>query len=196
MFANRFTAFIDACTLASVLRRNILLTLAEAEFFRVTWSRMVLDETERAIEKMATEKGLADPAGRAARARQAMETAFEEAMVTDFESFMDTSADLPDKDDIHVVAAALKTQAAIIVTENLADFPEKILSKLGLEVRTADAFIADTIGLDAGKAVAALKTMRERLKQPEKSAEQLLLDMEAAGLTQSVDALKPYVLSL
>lgn len=196
MFANRFTAFIDACTLASVLRRNLLLTLAEAEFFRVTWSRNVLDETERAIEKMARGKKLTDPADRAARARHAMEIAFEEAMVTDFESFENACADLPDKNDIHVVAAAMKAQATIIVTENIADFPETILSRIGLEARSADAFIADTIGLDAAKAVAALHTMRERLKQPRKTAADLLLDMEAAGLTQTAETLKPYIPSL
>ena len=57
MFANRYTAFIDACTLASALRRNLLLTLAEAEFFRVRWSVQVLDETQGAIESILTDKG-------------------------------------------------------------------------------------------------------------------------------------------
>lgn len=55
MFANRYTAFIDACTLVSVWRRNLLLTLAEAEFFRVRWSERVLDETERAIARLLDE---------------------------------------------------------------------------------------------------------------------------------------------
>jgi hypothetical protein len=35
MFANRYTALIDACVLVSAPRRDLLLTLAEAEFFRV-----------------------------------------------------------------------------------------------------------------------------------------------------------------
>ncbi len=35
MFANRYTALVDACSLASVMRRNLLLSLAEAEFFRL-----------------------------------------------------------------------------------------------------------------------------------------------------------------
>ena len=34
MFANRYTALVDACTLVSAPRRDLLLTLAEAEFFR------------------------------------------------------------------------------------------------------------------------------------------------------------------
>ena len=57
MFANRYTAFIDACTLARVLPRNLLLSLAEADFFRVRWSGQVLDETERAISWMLHKRG-------------------------------------------------------------------------------------------------------------------------------------------
>ncbi|ANH05802.1 PIN domain-containing protein [Shinella sp. HZN7] len=196
MFANRFTAFIDACTLASVLRRNLLLSLAEAEFFRVRWSAIVLDETQKAIEKMLAERGSDDPAARALRHRQAMEAAFEDAMVAEFEAFECVCPGLPDPKDTHVVAAALKTQAAIIVTENLSDFPKDMLAPLGLEVRSADAFIADTVALETGRAVAAIRRMRERLKKPEKTADALLLDMEAAGLTETVDVLRPHALSL
>jgi predicted nucleic acid-binding protein len=198
LFANRYTAFIDACTLASALRRNLLLTLAEAEFFRVRWSAQVLAETERAIETILTGKDYdsADAKDRAARARRAMETAFEEALVDDYEDLTCACDGMPDHNDIHVLAAALKTQAATIVTENLKDFPERVLAPLNIEARSADAFIADTIALDTGRAVAAIRTMRLRLKRPEKTAELLLLDMEAAGLTETVDVMRPHAGSL
>jgi PIN domain len=94
---------------------------------------------------------------------------------------MPAASGLPDPDDAHVVAAALKTQAAMIVTENLKDFPAKILSAVNIEANSADEFIADTIALNPGRAVPAIRRMRERFKKPEKTAEQLLLDMEAAG---------------
>lgn len=196
MFANRFTAFVDACTLAGALKRNLLLTLAEAEFFRVRWSALVLDETERAIERILTEKGAPDAASRAQRARASMERAFEEALVDDFDRFLCACDGLPDPNDKHVLAAALKTQAAMIVTDNLKDFPEEILAPLNIEAKSADAFIADTIALDPGRAVAAIRCMRERFRQPEKTAEVLLLDMEAVGLTETVDALRSHVRSL
>lgn len=196
MFANRFTALIDACALAGALKRNLLLTLAEAEFFRVRWSDLILDETEAAIVKILRDKSVEDAADRASRARSAMVEAFEEACVGDFEGLMGAVKGLPDDKDRHVVAAALKTSASVIVTDNLRDFPVSILSSLNLEARSADAFIADTIALDPGRAVAAIRKMRLRLKKPEKTAEILLLDMEAAGLTETVDVLKSHVLSL
>jgi len=196
LFANRYTAFIDACTLAGTLKRNLLLTLAEAEFFRVRWSVKVMDETEAAISKILMAKAVDDAAERGKRARRYMEAAFEDAIVVDYDVFLSACAGLPDPDDAHVVAAALKTQAATIVTENLKDFPEAILGTLNMEARSADQFIADTIALDTGRAVAAIRKMRERFKRPEKTAEAMLLEMEADGLTETVDVLRTHVLSL
>jgi hypothetical protein len=196
VFANRFTALVDACALAGALKRNLLLTLAEAEFFRLRWSDRILDETEAVIAAILSGKGVEDAAERAGRARAAMVAAFEEACVGDFAGMMGAVIGLPDENDRHVVAAALKIRASIIVTDNLKDFPERVLTPLNLEARSADAFIADTIALDPGRAVAAIRRMRERLKRPEKTAEILLLDMEAAGLTETVDVLKPHMLSL
>lgn len=52
MFANRYTALVDACSLVSVWRRNLLLSLAEAEFFRLRWLQPILAEIERAPTKL------------------------------------------------------------------------------------------------------------------------------------------------
>lgn len=196
MFANRFTAIVDACSLASALKRNLLLTLAEAEFYRLRWSAPILDETERAIERILTGKGVPDASDRAKKARTNMETAFEEARVADFDALLPACSGLPDPKDAHVVAAALKTQAAMIVTENQKDFPEDLLAPLNIEVSSADAFIADTLALDIGRGVAAVRRMRERFKLPAMTAETLLLEMEAQGLIDTVDILRPHVQSL
>lgn len=196
MFANRYTVFVDACALAGALKRNLLLTLAEAEFFRLRWSAPVLDEVQRAIEGILAGKGAEDAVERASRARAAMEKAFADAMVDEFDTFLPLCDGLPDPGDAHVLAAAMKTRAATIVTDNLKDFPEAILAKAGIEPRATDAFIADTIELDTGRAVAAIRRMRERFQRPEKTPDLLLLDMEAAGLVETVDVLRPHVLSL
>jgi hypothetical protein len=196
LFANRYTDFVDACALAGALKRNLLLTLAEAEFFRLRWSAPVLDEVQRAIEGILAGKGAEDAVERASRARAAMEKAFADAMVDEFDTFLPLCDGLPDPGDAHVLAAAMKTRAATIVTDNLKDFPEAILAKAGIEPRATDAFIADTIELDTGRAVAAIRRMRERFQRPEKTPDLLLLDMEAAGLVETVDVLRPHVLSL
>lgn len=193
MFANRYTAFIDACRLASTRKRNLLCSLAEAEFFRIRWSAPVLEETQRAIQRILEVRGFADAAQRAVRARSELERAFEDALVTDFDSFFAQANGLPDTNDVHVLAAALKTQASTIVTENLRHFPPDFLAQLNLEARSSDAFIADTISLDPGRAVAAVARMRKRYKKPAMTAEAMLIDMEADGLPDTVDILRNYV---
>lgn len=198
MFANRYTALIDACVLARVLPRNLLLTLAEAGFFRVRWSGPVLDETGRAIAKLlqAQSSSQANAEAMATEQVRRMTDAFEEAMVADFDMHLAASGILPDPNDAHVLAAAIKAQAAAIVTDNLKDFPPAALATFCLEARSADDFIADTVALDEGRAVAALRDMRQRFRKPDLSAEQLLVKMEAAGLLASADTLRPHVGSL
>jgi len=196
VFANRYTAFVDACSLAGALQRNLILTLAEAEFFRVRWSEKVLDETQAAIEAIVAGKDDPDPARAAIRARGAMEQAFEDARVEDFEDLLAVCRKLPDQNDAHVLAAALKTKADVLVTENLRHFPSAQLTAFGLAVRTADEFIADTIMLDEGRAVPAIRRMRERFRKPNLTPDELLLRMEAVGLTETVDVLRPHAQSL
>ena len=59
-----------------------------------------------------------------------------------------------------MLAAALKTKADVLVTDNVKHFPAERLAAFGLDVRTADAFIADTAMLDEGRAVPATADAR------------------------------------
>ncbi len=94
---------------------------------------------------------------------------------------------LPDEGDRHVIAAAIKTKADIIVTENLKDFPRKVLAQYGIEAKSSDDFIADAINLNPTLATDAIKRMRARLDRPDKTPEIWLLDMEMTGLDPDGD---------
>lgn len=48
--AGNVTAVIDACVLASVLRRDFTLSLAFRKLYNPRCSAQILDETERAIQ--------------------------------------------------------------------------------------------------------------------------------------------------
>jgi len=162
----------------------------------IRYDRRQPNETQTAIQEMVDRKGAADADEQARRARASMELAFEDAMVTDFDHLLPVAKKLPDPGDAHVLAAAVKTQASMIVTENLKHFPQDVLANLNIEAKSADAFIADTIALDEGRAVAAIRRMRERFNKPAMTAADLLLLMDAAGLLETVDLLKPHVESL
>ena len=55
-----------------------------------------------------------------------MNQAVEDCLIEDYEPLID-SLELPDLDDRHVLAAAIRGRADLIVTYNLKDFPEKIM---------------------------------------------------------------------
>ncbi len=190
MFANHFTAVIDACVLCSPLKRNLILPLAEAEFFRVRWSDEIMNETEKAITIILSKKDHDNAVERAAQARNIMNRAFAEATVVNYNHHGKGIGKLPDEEDRHVIAAAIKSKANIIVTENLKDFPRKALTKYGIEAKSSDEFIADAINLSPSLAIEAITRMRLRLNSPKKTLEILLLDMEMTGLTQSAEQLR------
>ena len=57
------------------------------------------------------------------RTRSLMATAVRDWKVAGFENLVD-SLKLPDPDDRHVLAAAIKAKAQVIVTSNTRDFPK------------------------------------------------------------------------
>jgi predicted nucleic acid-binding protein len=188
--ADRFTILLDANAIYGALSANILLSLAEAGLFRPRWSAQILEEFERNLAKNLKERGT-DPEA-AKRKRTSMEQAFPEACVEGFEPLIDGIV-LPDPDDRHVVAAAVQTKAAVIVTENLKDFPADVLENLEIEVLTVDEFVADLLDLSGPEGIAALKKMRERFQNPAINAEALVNLIEQRGLAQTADMMRRYV---
>ena len=84
--------------------------------------------------------------------------AFPDAFVTNYEPLIE-KCKLKDENDNHVLAAAIKVNANIIVTNNLKDFPDDYLSTFGLIAKSADAFLTDTIDLNPEQAVNAFREM-------------------------------------
>ena len=183
--ADRFTAVLDANVIAGGLTRNILLSLAEAGFYRPRWSVEILDEFYRYFVKRFEDKETGE------RQRQNMEIAFPEAMVEDYEQLTD-ALELPDPDDRHVLACAIQTKAAVIVTDNLKDFPDEILDKHDIVAISLDDFIADILDLAGVEAIAALRKMRERFQNPEIDADNLILRVEKLGLTDTANILTDF----
>jgi len=80
------------------------------------------------------------------RTRSLMNAHVLDCLVTGHEDLIE-GLTLPDPDDRHVLAAAIRSSASVIVTFNLDDFPPKYLDELGIEARHPDEFIARLIKL-------------------------------------------------
>ena len=195
MFANRYTALIDANVLASAPKRDLILTLARAEMYRFRWSARILAETQSALAEMFEAKGSTPEIAnqKADSTLQAMQSAFPEAMIDGDFNHVPVYEGLPDADDNHVMHAAIRCQASMLVTDNVKDFPLDVLEPYSIEVSTGDGFIADAIDLDSVRAAEAVKRLRARLNNPPLEAEALLDLWETRhGLTQTVALLRPY----
>ena len=96
---------------------------------------------------------------------------------------------LPDIDDRHVLAAAIKINANIIVTNNLKDFPSDYLESFGLKAVSADDFLTDIIDLNHDTAIKAFKELVLNRKNPEMDEFQVLESFRRNGLDQTADYL-------
>ena len=114
-----------------------------------------------------------------------------DAVVTGFEPLIDV-LDLPDPDDRHVLAAAIKGRADLIVTFNLKDFPGYGLDRWGIEAQHPDEFLMHQFHLSQPVFLQAVKTVRLRLKNPAKSIEDYLDTLRTQGLLATVKAIEPF----
>jgi hypothetical protein len=134
-----------------------------------------------------------DGAGRAKRSCEAMCEAFPEAMIEGNFSEVPAYDGVTDQNDHHIIHAAILGKASMIVTDNLKHFPEDALRPHDIEVRSADAFIADAIDLDRIRAAEAVKALRARLINPTVTAQDLLDRWEQHhGLVETVRLLRDY----
>jgi hypothetical protein len=112
-------------------------------------------------------------------------------MVSGYEHLIE-SIECPDRNDRHVIAAAIHARADAIVTFNLKDFPENSLGKYNLEAIHPDEFINYQIDLDLAAVLTSAQKCRGRLKNPPLSAENYLNTLQAQALTKTIGTLRPY----
>ncbi|MEQ8404830.1 MAG: PIN domain-containing protein [Oceanicaulis sp.] len=154
--------FIDACVLAGAVRRHLVLAFAASGLLQPRWSAKVLFETGHAHAKIVEAKPHRDGAGEAARLVVALEQAFPEASVPD-DHGVKVEGRLPDEGDRHVIESALACGAGLILTDNIKDFPRKILEPYGVYARTPAEYFASKLGAEPS-AAPALMVAAARLK--------------------------------
>ena len=118
-----------------------------------------------------------------------MTQAIPDCLIDDFRALVD-GLTLPDPNDRHVLAAAIRAGAQAIVTFNLKDFPASALSKYGIEALHPDDFLLDLIDLAPGALCAAVVKQASALRRPSMTTGQLLDTLRVLGLVESVAKLR------
>lgn len=182
-----YTVIYDACVFYPAPLRDFLMQLATARLFRARWTDEIHEEW---IRSLLADRDDIKPE-QLARTRLNMDKAVPDCLVVGYEPLID-SIKLPDKNDRHVVAAAIQGRADAIVTFNLKDFPPDVLATYGLEAIHPDQFIEYQHDLDGDALVMAAQKCRARLKNPPKTAQEYIAKLKSVGLPKTAAILSPY----
>jgi predicted nucleic acid-binding protein len=173
-----FVVIYDACVLYPNVLRDVLIRVAMAGTVRARWTEAILDETFRNLR--ANRPDL-DP-DKLSRTRELMCEAVPDCLVTGYETLIEGLV-LPDPDDRHVLAAAVRAGAQLIVTSNLKDFPDDALAAYGVEAKGPDDFLVDQYFLDEALLPRVIADISRSWQQP--GGELVVVAaLERAGLIQ------------
>ena len=140
--SNHYIAVFDTCVLAPMPLCDTLLRLAEDPAFYIPkWSDDILRELRSTLLRMGY-----TPA-QAGRRITAMENAFEGASVTGYQRLAASMTN--DSKDRHVLAAAVRSGAHAIITNNVRHFPPASLKPYDVDILTPDDFLVHQFHLNS-----------------------------------------------
>ena len=162
-----FTVVLDACVLYDSLLRDILLRLAEKELYQPIWSNIICNEVRRNLsKKVSTEK--------VDKLITIMNKAFPEAVIDDYSILPSINESQINEKDRHVLATAISSNAQVIVTSNLKDFPNEVLSEYNIEAQSPDEFLVNLFYLSFDKVYNSFIEMNKSLNNPPITREELI----------------------
>ena len=145
-------AVLDANVFYSIWVTDPLLSFADVELYEPVWSERITVEVRRHLPSVwsrATREGVD-------RYLRTLAMAFPEASVAGWE-YLEGGVRLPDPDDRHVVAAAIKAGADVIVTSSIGDFPAGRLKRFGLCAISPDVFLVMLFDSDPEEVVSVMR---------------------------------------
>lgn len=163
-----FPVVLDACVLVPHPLVDALLRFADEDCYRPLWSEDILAETRRA---MVDSLGIS--AERADYRIRLMREHFVDAEVTGYQDLIGAMK-TPDENDRHVLAAAVRERAELIVTTNLKDFPPVAVEPYQIAVRHPDDFLLDQLELYEDETRAVIQGMVDAYTNPPFTAHAIL----------------------
>jgi predicted nucleic acid-binding protein len=166
-------ATLDACIIFQIVACDTLLHIAGTNLYRPVWSNQIIEEvfkTSRAVLDTDSQNGLIN---RVSDMNRSFPNAHFDAPL-ELENLIKPF--LQDPKDAHVIATALYSNSDLIVTENLKDFPEELLTPLGIQVFSFDSFMSFLFEEDAERVHQGLLSLtRNKTKPPISVLDHLLL---------------------
>ncbi|KUN79279.1 PIN domain-containing protein [Streptomyces griseoruber] len=181
-----FVAVYDANVLYPSTLRDVLIRVAQAGLVQAKWTDQILDETFRNLKENRPDL---DPT-KLDLTRERMSGAIRDVLVKGYEPLIDI-LDLPDPDDRHVLAAAIRAKAQVIVTFNAKDFPADKLAPWDVQAVHPDAFIEAQVDLSPRLVYAELQRIADSWRYPPNAVVgDVIASLERDGLVASAAALR------
>lgn len=178
-----FVVIYDANVLYPMSLRDLLVRIGRTRLVRARWTEEIMKEWSRALVARRP-----DLETRIQRTVQLMNESIRDVLVTGYAALI-PSLSLPDPDDRHVLAAAIRSGAQAIVTFNLAHFPTQALEPYALKALHPDELVANLIDLSRQRLVGIVLEMASEKHRPPMTALEVVASLRRAGLLRSADLL-------
>lgn len=185
---SRFSVVLDACVLYPNLVRDFFMRLSMTGLFKARWTEKIHEEWISAY----LENNPSADKNKVYKVKELLDRHAGDALIEGFEE-IERQINLPDPDDRHVLAAAIRANADAIVTFNTKDFPPEALEPYAIEAIHPDDFIQYQIDLSPPKVCEALRAMRLALKNPPFSEQELITALAKNQLPVSSSILSEYI---
>lgn len=182
-----FKVIYDANVLYPAPLRDLLMWIALQDVVLTRWTDEIHDEWIRNVLKNRPDL----KPEQLQRTRELMNANVRDCLVTDYHDLI-PGLKLPDPDDRHVLAAAIKAGASVIVTFNEKDFPAAALDPYGIEAQHPDDFLVYQFDLNRAAICNAVRLQRAALKNPPKSVQELLDIFVSQQLPTFVGRVRPF----
>ena len=170
----------DANVLYSASLRDFLVELALTSVFEARWTEEIHSEWMRNVLQNRPDITLEQ----VTRTKNLMNAHVKNCLVTGYEEII-PQLQLPDLCDRHVLAAAIRASASVIVTFNLRDFPTQVLQPYDIDAQHPDMFILDLLDFASEAVCKAAERQRSRLRNPPKTPDEYLETLINQGLPRT-----------
>jgi predicted nucleic acid-binding protein len=179
-----FTVVYDANPLVGNTQRDLLIRIAQTGLVQAKWTDRILDEAIVAIGKSRPDI----PSEKLTRLRELMIRAVPDCLISGHEPLIER-LHMRDPDDRHVLAAAIKSAAQVIVTAD-RDFTAEDLAPWNIEAKHPDDFVLDQIDINDRMIWGCVQQIANSRKQRPETVDDVLTQLERSGLVRSVATLR------